>query len=207
MGKSSLADRWGKRAAELKAAILSFYNEKEGHFDNEGWRGGEWIIFPAAVLPAGDRMIKNQADYIRETKVLPSMAPGTGGLSYFGEKLLSLAVAYNGDDQRLGELKSWLDFIVKNALTKETGHLGEVTLAGDFNGDGRNEFVNVTSIPHVWEATVLSLTFMAVYHPELFEGLVGGSDADAGVAADSSYADAGSRGGGSGCGCSTLSLD
>ena len=196
------AFRWEKRAADLKEAILSFYNETEGHFENEGWRGGEWLIYPAAILPIDDPRIKSQADYIRETDVLPNVNMETDGFAYLSEKLFALALADRNNQEKLDEVKAWMDFLLQELPTKDTGHLGEVALVGDFNLDGEKEFVNVTSIPHVWEATVLSLALIAAYHPEAFDQIesdddTGADDTGAGDASTESFSDSSP----SGCGC------
>ena len=168
-GHDAQAATWEARAAEVKAAIATFFDASANHFTNEGWRGGEWVIFPAMLLPLDDPRVAAQAQYIRNVKVLPNLAMQTQGFAYLTESILAMAVAAREDPARMAELKDWMGTLLDTLPTKGTGHLGEVTLTGDFDGDGKKEFVNVTSIPHVWEATTLALALIATYHPEALD--------------------------------------
>ena len=168
-GHEAQAAKWEARAAEVKAGIATFFDASADHFTNEGWRGGEWVIFPAMLLPLDDPRVAAQARYIRDVKVLPNLSMQTPGFAYLTESLLAMAVAAREDPARMDELKTWMGTLLDTLPTKGTGHLGEVTLTGDFDGDGTKEFVNVTSIPHVWEATTLALALIATFHPEALD--------------------------------------
>ena len=52
----------------------------------------------------------------------------------------------------------------------DTLFLGEVFAGVDTDGDGTyDSFDNRVSTPHLWAATLVYLTLMAYYHPELFD--------------------------------------
>ncbi len=171
-GHDAQAAQWEARADELKAAMLTYWDAAAGHFTNEGWRGGEWVVFPGLVLPLEDPRVAAQAQYVRDVKVVPNLLKQTPGFAYLPESMMAIAVAARSDPARLRELESWIGTLLQTLPTKGTGHLGEVALTGDFDSDGTKEFVNVTSIPHVWEATTLALALVATYHPEALDGVL-----------------------------------
>jgi hypothetical protein len=164
----SRLEAWEFWAEELRDAVIAHYDEKAGRFYDEGWRGGTWLIWPARILPFDDERVRRQAAHLMG-KVEPFIEKASGGIAYAGEQLVACALASRGLENELARVKRALGVIAAEAVTPGTGHLGEVTLVGDFAGATERVFQNRTSIPHLWEGTLLYLAFTAAYSPEWFD--------------------------------------
>jgi len=156
---------WEEWAAELRGLMISSYDPALGRFAREGWRGGTWLVWPARILGPDDERIHAQAEHLMRD-VERFVDRQGGGTAYAAERLVACAQAWRGEPGKLERVKRALGVIASEAVTPGTGHLGEVTLLGDFAGDGQPVYQNRTSIPHLWEGTLLYLAFVAAYAPE-----------------------------------------
>lgn len=161
-------EAWLGWADELRCDIVRCYDPAAGRFEREGWRGGTWVVWPARVLPFEDERIQRQAESLMR-QVEPFILKESRGAAYVAEKLLACALAWRGEPEKLERVRSALRVMAREVVTPGTGHLGEVTLVGDFAGDGKRGFQNRTSIPHLWEGTLLYLAFAAAYSPGWFD--------------------------------------
>lgn len=165
---SRKVEAWLGWAGELRHEIARRYDPAARRFADEGWRGGTWIIWPGRILPLDDERVQRQADHLMR-EVEPFIRKESRGAAYVAEKLLACALAWRGEPGKLERVRSALLLMAGEVVTPGTGHLGEVTLVGDFAGDGERAFQNRTSIPHLWEGTLLYLAFAAAYSPGWFD--------------------------------------
>lgn len=165
---TSKVERWTAWAGELRDKMIDCYDEDEGRFAREGWRGAVWVMWPARILPLNDERMRSQAEHLMEM-VEPFTRKTSGGAAYAAERLVACALAWRDVPEKLERVRRALAVIALEAVTPGTGHLGEVTLVGDFAGTGERVFQNRTSIPHLWEGALLYLAFAAAYSPEWFD--------------------------------------
>jgi len=163
----STCDSWISWAYEIRDAIVSSFDESSGKFNNEGWRGGTWVIWPSRILPFEDERIQAQAEYLLSS-VEPFLLKETQGAAYASEKLVACALAFQNRVEMLDRVRRCLSIMAHEVPTPGTGHFGEVALVRDF-GRGEKFFQNRTSIPHLWEGTLFYLALAAAYNPEWFD--------------------------------------
>lgn len=150
---------------QLLDAMIDCYSPEVGRFTRDGWRGKTWVIWPGRILPPEDERIQNQAQYLASL-VEPFIEKETQGFAYASELLLACAVAWRNNKEKLAWVKEALRVMTEEVPTPGTGHFGEVALIGDFAGTGQKTYQNRTSIPHLWEGTVLFLALVAAYEPQ-----------------------------------------
>ncbi len=163
----SVLDSWISWAQEIREAIIQCFDDREGKFQNEGWRGGTWVIWPARILPFEDERIQSQAEHLLSS-VEPFFMKETQGAAYASEKLVACALAFQKRQEMLERVKRCISIMAHEVCTPGTGHFGEVVLVGEFV-PGEKVFQNRTSIPHLWEGTLFYLALSAAYNPEWFE--------------------------------------
>lgn len=175
--KHDKAQGWLTRVRELEAAIdAHIYQQGQGHVravpgqsKKPGTGQLSWTIWPAQLLPAADQKMQQTAAALKD-KLQPFFAQQNAGGAYHAKGTLALALHYSdpaiNDQQGLVKVREWIDLLVKQLPTPGTGHYGEAYLYTDLDNDGKKEYDNRVSIPHVWEATLVYLSLMAAYSPQ-----------------------------------------
>lgn len=179
LGRTAEADRWRERMLELGLAI----DTQMGHPD-VGWVGrpggaaGEtgdiagvlsWLVWPAKFVSAADPRMARVAGQIAGV-MRPFFEKRDGGGQYHAKSTTALAWFYSqqGDAAGLATVKTWTDLLLKE-VALPTGHLGEVYVHEDLDGDGDKEYQNRVGVPHLWEATLVYLSLMAARDAAAFE--------------------------------------
>lgn len=172
------------RRDELAAAIEANFLETEGP-DAPYYPGGgaaAWLLWPAE-FPMSEEVRDNTARALfrRLEEVARKEVVGS---SY--DSKTTLALARIGWDT--GDPEANLDWALRTLAAELPSpgarHLGEVYLAGDFDGDGETEWAQRTALPHLWNQSLLYLSLLAKYGAAPPEAAGGGS--------------------GGGCGCTTV---
>ncbi len=167
LGDEESARRWSERADELREAIYrNFYDIKlgrfNGNFDYYGNSG--WAIWPVKLWDKNDPRWRGIVDFLFETLRNNILFPSPEGSAYDAKVSLGLDFILPAYDKR----RTVLGTIIENLSTKlstETLHVGEAYMP--VYNDHTFKWQNVTSIPHVWEASLISLSVIAYYHPEI----------------------------------------
>lgn len=174
MRDEARASRWEKRKRELGEAIIKYLRVPEKSDEPEHFgsgRGATWLIWPAWFFDPGDPRMENQAEWIRR-KLIPIMEKNFEGSSYDAVATSSLAMYYyrTQNKENSAFIEKAILFMLENIPTKGVFSIGEGYGLVDRNGDGVKEFENRVALPHIEEATLFYLTFMALYNPEDFIG-------------------------------------
>ncbi|MBI2895890.1 MAG: hypothetical protein HYY06_20200 [Deltaproteobacteria bacterium] len=177
LGHDEDSDRWLVRAGELRAAILEYLYDDEVGFlgepiaSNPGSTYGgpaAWIAWPAELLPPDDPRIVAQLR--RDLDVMLEHVRGeTEGSAYVTKTALAAAMTFAEGPEREKALEIATRMATRIA-EPDTRQLGEVFRSIDDDGDGVAErFSNRVATPHLWAATLVYLTAMAVHAPERFD--------------------------------------
>jgi MYXO-CTERM domain-containing protein len=221
LGEDEAKDRWTDRALELREATLEhMYTEEDGFLGRpEGSRslGGRfaWMSWPARMFPWDDERVQSQLEDAMDAQMVKVRGETEGG-AYTTKVAISAALA--GESQEIrDEALEMARILATEVASEQTQQLGEVFLNIDNDGDGvADERVNAVSTPHLWAATLVYLTAMAVHEPEAFDpyqeilprnvALDGPAPDGGGDASDASDAgdDLTNSGGSSDGGCSTV---
>ncbi|UCD85058.1 MAG: hypothetical protein JSU92_02400 [Deltaproteobacteria bacterium] len=163
-----ILNQWRDRLSELEGATLeNYYSEEAGNF-GVGGGSGSWLIWPVKLLPFDDSRMLSQADYA-SAGMWPHLNKETNGVVYQGKTTLALARIWKDDSEKLNTVKDALDILAKEVPTKGARHMGEVSVIREYDGSLLSEFSNRVAVPHIWEASLVYLSLMAVYNPEDFD--------------------------------------
>jgi len=181
---------WETRAWELKQAVLThLYDEDTGRFregleqsmNPEMAKAGPsaWLVWPARMLPFDDERL---VFHLRATleQSLAQLDPATGDGAYLTKVLIAAALALADpalaetgaalDPQDRADVEAGLQAMVDLVATPDTAIMGETFVGVDTDGDGVDDaFSTRVSNPHLWAATLVYLTAMALYNPETFD--------------------------------------
>ncbi len=170
---------WEARAWELKQAVLEhLYDEQSGRFlegleqsmNPEMAKAGPsaWLVWPARMVPWDDPRVVGQLRAIL-AQALDQLDPAHGGGAYLTKVLIAAALALPDAADRQ-DVEAGLLAMVNLVATPDTAILGETFVAVDTDGDGVTDaFSTRVSNPHLWAATLVYLTAMAMYNPERFD--------------------------------------
>jgi hypothetical protein len=181
LGRREQASRWLARLRELEQAVEEYlYLEGAGYSGivpgqrTELWppwrRTGAlaWAVWPGQLGPHDSPQMQQTADVVRG-RLEPFFTKAEAGGAYHAKGTLALAMHYSSaevDDPAGREtVRRWIDVLVKEVPTPGTSHFGEAYIHTDVDGDGKQEYANRVSIPHVWEASLVYLSLMAAYSP------------------------------------------
>jgi GH15 family glucan-1,4-alpha-glucosidase len=173
------ARAWERRARELRDAVLThLYDEETGRF-REGLEQSmnpqmakagpsAWLVWPARMLPFDDpRLTMSLRAVLAQS--LAQLDPATGGGAYLTKVLVAGALALPDPADR-ADVEAGLLAMVDLVATADTAVLGETFVAVDTDGDGVTDaFSTRVANPHLWAATLVYLTAMALYNPERFD--------------------------------------
>jgi GH15 family glucan-1,4-alpha-glucosidase len=180
-----IAARWETRAGELRDALVAaFYDEAQGRFVNDVSGGATtnpgssslgptaWLVWPAHLLPYEDPRVAAQVRYdLGEVLSTLRGDPGYDGGAYLTKNTLAAAMflANGGDPSLRPLLEDAMVRLARDVISPDTQVMGEVfvTLRDADGGVMRRE--NRVSIPHLWEATLFSMTALAMAHPDRFD--------------------------------------
>jgi len=133
-----------------------------------GFRGKAWTLWPA---PAWDDFTEPGAKALKEVlaeSIRSKASKEAPGFAYLGEEITSLALADPGGEYRR-LLEDALKLLTHEVPFHGTDCYGEITMWGDFAGDGSRVAQQRTAIPHLWNGTTVYLAALAIYEPELFK--------------------------------------
>jgi len=174
IGKEEEYERWGRRADELREAILTeFWLDDERRFETDAlasWNPGSaasgptaWLVWPHTLLPLDDERVQAQLDYDFEA-ITPALTLEAEGGAYYMKNTVSLALAWSRDPAKRERLANTLEQLAAQATN--TGHFGETMQVIDL--EGQRVARQQVSTPHLWEGTLYYLTAMALESPERF---------------------------------------
>lgn len=227
LGRDTDADRWARRASELRDATLTaFYDRARERFVSEATGAAStnpgssplgataWLVWPAQMLPMSDRRVSSQMrrDLEHTLRVLRG-DDGIEGGAYLTKTTLSAAafLAGGGDPSVAPLLDEIMVRLSRDVMDQDTFAMGEV-FVHIRDAQGRStRLENRVSTPHLWEATLFYLSAMAMSDPARFDVSLralpdaripaSASAMDAGLPRDASYAPSAPMG--DGCGCRT----
>jgi hypothetical protein len=174
------AARWAKRAAALKASILSQYWDAKGVFhpgsegfgQHLGYQGdfgaAAWVLWPAGLLDPNvgreRRMLQTLAAYLYDQ--LAARIPAAQILSYEQKGIGALAV-YLGMGMTLpggrdpSRVAAWVD-LYHTALPTPTLHFGEQIWQV-----APGEWADRVDMPHIWSGALVYLDAISLTRPAL----------------------------------------
>ena len=176
LGRDDDAERYEYRAAEVRWAIEThLYDEDVGFLEGVTGNPGSaaagassWLAWPAHAFDADDERMLAQLSANMD-RVLAAFDPSSEGGAYLTKSSLAAALVHTDEAERERALELAVD-MVERVADPDTLFLGEVFAAVDDDGDGVfDRYDNRVSTPHLWAATLVYLTLMAYYHPELFD--------------------------------------
>ncbi|MFN3660915.1 MAG: hypothetical protein ACK4TN_06735, partial [Brevinematales bacterium] len=173
-GDTDLLSKIRKRMKELETAMLQNYANENGFISptpTEMEQGLAYLLFPANFPMKTEWVIKYGEQL---TNVLNFNFNKRGFLLYEAKWIISLIVAseiLKGKNQSYSEMfkseaEKYLRILTEEVPTK-TFHYGEITRYKD-EKDGKL-YENRIAMPHVWEATLICLTSIALREPETLE--------------------------------------
>jgi hypothetical protein len=180
LGHVAAGERYEARAYELKRAVeIHLYDPESGLFKEgleqamnpEMAKAGPsgWMVWPAWMFDSADPRVVRQIQTNLETS-LARLDPVDGGGAYLTKLLIAAALSQRDDAEVWADVERALQAMVNRVVTPDTHVLGEVFVPVDTDGDGVNDaFSTRVSNPHLWAATLIYLTAMALYDPELFD--------------------------------------
>ncbi len=169
LGKWKDAQKWQSRAEELKEAIYThLYDNNLGRFngDFEYYANGSWAMWPVQLWSKNDPRWKGQIDFGFNKLRQNILNPSPEGSAYDAKTAIAMAYILPQNDPRRKILGRIIYELAVN-LPIKTLHVGEAYMPIYSGYDYKWE--DVTSIPHVWEASLISLSVLAYYHPEILE--------------------------------------
>lgn len=153
LGHREDAKKFATRAKELRTAIEKAFFDSRRRIYPVGRGLAGWFIYPSFFLQGALR--SQEASYIlRETR-RALFDQSVLGSMYDAKGVLSLSLFAREKVQPL------LDELALKIPMAGTGHVGEVYLRGEHFG--RSGWVNIQAPPHVWEATLITLSLYARY--------------------------------------------
>ena len=170
LGKIDDMKKWESRAEELNEAIYeNLYDKKLRRFNGnfEYYGNGSWAMWPVELWPKNDPRWVGQIDYAFNTLQGNILHPSPYGSAYDAKTAVAMDYILPATDSRRDTLGEIVHELSVNLPLKGTFHVGEAYMP-IYEGNTYH-WLDVTSIPHVWEASLISLSVLAYYHPEVFE--------------------------------------
>lgn len=225
-GEDDLADKWARRAGELKNATIHYMykGEEEGWVDygegDGGAAGRAWMAWPTHFLPDDDPRLRRATEDILQRKL--EDVKGERGNGLYPTKI-AISAALTFDDERRDDAYEIATRLAENIAHQDVWTIGETYVPYDTDDDDEPEdFINAVSTPHLWSAILVYISAMAYHEPAQFDKYrdefpaveipdvtppgVSGGDAGMGDAGGDGNDDTGSDDGGGdegddGCGC------
>jgi len=164
VGDEALASVLEARIGELEEAIMdNFYVEPDGFQGN--YSGRSWILWPAEMFGYDDPRWEAHVAGLMDGFWKP-LREEVERFGYQGKGAWAVAqyCRETGDEECLADLRDWVRQYIELVAIPGTLHVGEVFCRVDTDGDSTFDAVeSLVSIPHVWQAALLSATALVAY--------------------------------------------
>ncbi len=148
---------WQERAKALEAAIDAVFLAPERLVGNPPDLGAlAWHIWPTGALTPAHPSFEVAANLLADSLQRGLLDDPPAGGAYHAKAIVALLAALAPGHPARAVASEALDVLVEEVATPHTRHLGEAYAPGP---DG--VWQDYTAIPHVWEATLVTLALLA----------------------------------------------